>query len=91
MDGMTCCNCDHYIQHYALKGGRLYRVHCGHCTHARVRRKQPDTPACENFREGETDDKAFVSKHYLTKELLRFVLEMELLPEINDYPDIQHS
>ena len=90
MDGMACCNCDHYIRHYALKGGRLYRVHCGHCTYTRVRRKQPDTPACENFREGEPDDKAFVSKHYLTKELLRFVLEMELLPEIEEHPEIQH-
>ena len=90
MDGMACCNCDHYIRHYALKGGRLYRVHCGHCTYTRVRRKQPETPACETFREGEPDDQAFVSKHYLTKELLRFVLEMELLPEIEEHPEIQH-
>ena len=45
----------------------------------------PDAQACQNFIPGEADEEAFASKEYLSKELLKYVLEMELLPEIDDY------
>ena len=90
MDGQTCRNCSFYLQHYALKDGQLFRVHCGHCTFSRVRRKQPDASACENFQMREVDEDAFVTKNYLCKELLRHVLNMELLPDIKEYSEIQH-
>ena len=50
----------------------------------RVRKKQPDTSACENYRPGGTNEAAFVTKEYLRKELLSDVLNMELLPDIQD-------
>ena len=84
MENRVCGRCGHYLQHYGLTGGKLFRVHCGHCIFSKVRRKQPDTMACENFREAEPDENAFVSKEYLSKELLHYVLNMELLPDIQD-------
>lgn len=95
MEGNACRNCRFYIQHYGLKNGQLFRVHCGHCTFSRARRRKPDTAACENFQPGETDEEAFVTRTYLSKELLRYVLDMELLPEIKEFDSgclgMQHS
>ena len=87
MDGKTCGSCNFYLRHYALKNGQLFRVYCGHCTRPRVRRKQPDTTACEYYQAGEMDTEAFVTKEYLSKELLHHVLNMELLPDIKEYSE----
>ena len=84
MEDQRCRNCNFFIQHYALKDGQLFRVHCGHCTFSRVRRKQPDTSVCENYKPGGANEDAFVTKEYLCKELLSYVLNMELLPDIQD-------
>jgi hypothetical protein len=51
-----------------------------------MRRKRPDTPGCECFEFGADPTDAFVTKEYLSRELLRYVLNMELLPEIGDEP-----
>ena len=84
MDEKQCRNCQHYLQHFALKGNRLLRVYCGHCIFIRAKRKHPDTKACENFIPGSAPEEAFASKEYLSKELLQHVLNMDLLPEIED-------
>jgi len=46
--------------------------------------KKPDTPACNNYLPGPLQEDAFVSREYLSKELLNYVLTLELLPEIED-------
>ena len=82
MSERRCKECKYFMQHYGLDGGKLFKVYCGHCCYLRVRRKQPDSKACGDFVEGERNEEKFVTKEYLTKELLKYVLEMELLPEM---------
>ena len=82
MDEKQCKTCQHFMQHLALNGRRIFRVNCGHCAFGRVRRKLPDSKACENHIVGSSPEEAFVSKEYLSKELLKYVLNLDLLPEI---------
>lgn len=84
MNENQCKYCQYYLQHLALNKRRLFRVCCGHCTFGKSKRKQPDAKACENFTPGEPPEDAFASKEYLSKELLQYVLSLELLPEIED-------
>lgn len=76
--------CQHYLQHFALNKRRIFRVNCGHCTFGRPKRKLPDTNACENYICGPVPEDAFASKEYLSKELLQYVLSLDLLPEIEE-------
>lgn len=40
-----CINCEHYHQHYNVKGDK---VQCGHCTYPRLKTRMPyDT--CDSF------------------------------------------
>ena len=84
MDEKICQNCKHFYQHYTLDEKKILRVYCGHCGFRKVIRKRPDTCACEYFAQVESKEKAFVSKEYLSKELLRHLLQMDLLPEIGE-------
>ena len=77
-----CENCQHYMQHFALNKRRIFRVQCGHCTFARPKRKRPDAKACEHYTPGRPPEDAFATKEYLSKELLQYVLGLELLPAI---------
>ena len=77
-----CKDCVHFLQHYALSGGKLYRVYCGHCTLQRAKRRRPDADACDAFVYAAPDEDAFVTREYLSKELLRYVCSLELLPPI---------
>ena len=86
METKSCKMCTHYIQHYGLGKNKLFRIHCGHCTFGKAKRKLPDAPACQNFTPGEPDEEAFANKEFLTKALLKRVLEMELLPQIDESP-----
>lgn len=86
MKERICKNCKHFRQHYGLDERRLFRVYCGHCVLSRMKKKRPDTPGCEHFEQGSEPSDAFVTKAYLSRELLRYVLNMELLPEIGDEP-----
>ena len=86
MDSKVCSQCAHFRQHYAVSEGRVFRVYCGHCVAAKPRRKRPDAKGCAQFAPGEKDTDAFADKEYLTKALLQYVMEMELLPEIADDP-----
>ena len=85
MDKKTCQNCIHYIQHYVLQEGKLIRIFCGHCTcNKRLKTKRPDAAACEHHAPTSPDEEAFADKKYLTKKLLQYMLDMELLPPIEE-------
>ena len=79
-----CKDCQYYLQHYTLDKRRMFRVYCGHCTKTRHKRKLPDTKVCEHFVPGSLQEDAFVTKEYLSKELLQYMLGLELLPEIEN-------
>lgn len=82
MDQNTCSTCVYYQQHYALGQRKIFRVHCGHCIYTRVRKKRPNSKICENYVQADDSEKPFVTKEYLSKALLEYVLNLELLPEI---------
>lgn len=84
MDKRICKNCVHFCQHYALDQRKIFRVYCGHCTLRRARKRQPDAVACEFFSSAPPDEYAFATKEYLSKELVQYLLRLELLPEIRD-------
>ena len=83
MENNQCKNCQYYLEHFALNKRRLFRVNCGHCTFSRAKRKQPHAKACSNFIYAPGPEDAFASKEYLSKELLQYVLNLDLLPEID--------
>jgi len=80
----SCKDCAHYRRHYIFDKRRIFRIYCGHCIFTKVSRKRPDSKICEHFILSNTDESAFVSKEYLSKELLQYLLNLELLPEISD-------
>ena len=84
MDDKQCQKCKYYLRHYTLDKRKIFRVYCGHCTYPRPRTKKPDAKACENFIPGTASEDAFASKEYLSKELLQYLLNLEMLPEIED-------
>jgi len=86
MQTKQCKNCTHFWQHYALSNRRIFRVYCGHCTFTKPKRKRPDHAACEHFEPAPSDEAAFVNKEYLSKELLQYLLQLELLPPIVEDP-----
>ena len=83
MEAYKCHQCQFFRQHYGLDDKKIFRVYCGHCTQGRKPRRKPDQIACDAFVLADKKD-PFVTKEYLSKELLRYVLEMELLPEVLD-------
>ena len=84
MDGTTCNSCMYFKQHYALDERTIFRVYCGHCTYQSVRSKRPDAKICKNYIYKKPDENAFVSKEYLSKRLLEYMLKLELFPTIKD-------
>lgn len=84
MEKKQCKDCAHFCQHYALDKRKIYWIYCGHCKQGKVKSKRPDAAACDNFQQGDRDEAAFVSKEYLSKELLRYLLNLELLPPIEN-------
>lgn len=85
MNDRQCRECQYFHQHYTTDYQRIFCVYCGHCTHGRIKKKNPDTKACEYFVYAPPVEDFFVTKEYLSKELLRRVLDMELLPEIVEF------
>ena len=84
MNKNQCCTCMYFHQHYTFDRKKIFRVHCGHCTMPKVKTKRPTAKACEHYERREPDENAFVSKEYLSHALLQYMLELELLPEIQD-------
>ena len=84
MSEHRCRECQHYMQHYTINSKRIFRVCCGHCSFPSQKRKRPEGKACEHFSPGSPQEEAFVSKEYLSKELLQYMMKLELLPDIED-------
>ena len=84
MEEKQCKECRFYLQHYTFDQKKIFRVYCGHCTITKVKRKRPDAKACENFIQGSPYEEAFASKEYLSKELLKYLISLDLLPEIEE-------
>ena len=84
MEEKKCKDCAHYLQHYAFLSCKLTRIHCGHCVLHRSKSRRPDAAACQHYIQGNSDEEAFVSREFLSKALLQYVLRMELLPPIPD-------
>ena len=84
MEQSTCSSCAYFKQHYALDKRKIYRVYCGHCTQIRAKTKRPDAKSCEQYIYKEPDEDAFVTKEYLSKELLAYITRLDLLPQIGD-------
>ena len=82
LETKSCKNCGHFHQHYALDERKLHWVDCGHCGMDCIKRKKPDGKICKDFIPAEPDEAAFVSKEYLSKELLQYMMQLELLPKI---------
>ena len=82
MEGKTCAQCMHFLQHYGLRNHKLYKLYCGHCVAVSVKHRRPDAKACASYLQGVADEDAFVTKEYLSHRLLEHVLQMELLPEV---------
>lgn len=78
----TCKDCTHFRQHYILDEQSCTAVPCGHCTQPRLKHRRPDAKACTQFAAGDhpLPDRAKVV-HYLTTELLEYILSLELPPE----------
>ena len=83
-ENQTCQKCEHFRRHYGVDGTRIFRLHCGHCVLPRMKNKKPDQAACEKFVQKENKEKDFVSKEYLSKTLLDWFRQLELLPEIQE-------
>ena len=78
----SCIQCQHFRQHYTFDNRKIFRVYCGHCTYKSAKHKKPDATACGNYTPRPPQEEVFVTKEYLTKELLQYMLTLELLPEI---------
>ena len=88
MNDTTCASCVYYKQHYILDGKKIIRIFCGHCTLKKKnsfhRSRRSFAPICEEYIPGTSDEEAFVSQEYLSKALLDRVLNLPLLPTIED-------
>ena len=84
MENQICQNCKYFRQHYGLDGTKIFRLHCGHCVLSHLRTKKPYQKACAEFVQGENKEKEFVSKEYLSKFLLDWIQQLELMPEIRE-------
>lgn len=86
MEDKKSKTCAYFRQHYGLDGERLFSLYCGHCAkakgQARKKGKKPDSTACEQYEQAPPATEAFVSREYLSKALLHYVLRLPLLPEI---------
>ena len=84
MDQKTCSTCVYYRQHYVFDQRKIFRIYCGHCTYQKPKIKRPDSKICEKYMQSAPDKEAFVTKEYLSKALLEYMLKLDLLPEIQD-------
>lgn len=82
MQQNTCDSCAHYRRHYVLVERKIIQIHCGHCTNGKMKSKRPTAKACEAYIPAEPPENAFVSKEYLSKELLAYMIKLELLPPV---------
>ena len=84
MDKKQCKTCQYFRQHFGMDQRKIFRIYCGHCVFAGSKRKQPDAIACDHYQPGSVPEDAFATKEYLSKELLQYLLNLELMPQIED-------
>ena len=89
MNNTFCNTCAHFRQHYTFNRRKIFRVNCGHCTYQKVKTKRPDSKACDGYLLSASMENSFATKEYLSKELLEYMLRLELLPEIYDIAEEQ--
>ncbi len=82
MDKQRCKDCQNFYQHYIFSDGRWRWTSCGHCAVVRVKKRSPYDLACEHFVQGAPLEEKFITKEYLYKALLQYVLQLDLPPEI---------
>ena len=83
MEAVKCKTCQHFHQHYILDRQSCRAVNCGHCTHPGLKHRKPEQPACSLYAPGtgpDLPDRLEVI-HYLTVDLLQYILQLELPPE----------
>lgn len=81
MTEKTCQSCHHFIQHYGIFDGIVRKIYCGHCTHPKHQSKRPDRKACADYAADPSQTGTLVTKRFLTKELLTYVLNLDLWPD----------
>jgi len=50
----------------------------------KVKSKRPDAAACDQYSLAKPHEEVFVTKEYLSKELLQYLLNLELCPTIEN-------
>lgn len=55
LEEKTCKSCKHFRQHFIKLGRRYQEISYGHCVYPRLKKREADTPACNNFSERKKD------------------------------------
>lgn len=82
MEQNMCKDCIYYRQHYTFDQRKIFQVYCGRCTKLSAKKRRPDSKGCEHYVQREFAEDPFVSKEYLSKALLEYMLKLDLLPVI---------
>lgn len=82
MNDQSCKDCRFFLQHYILDEQSCTAINCGHCTHRRLKHRQPDTPGRSHFLPRGTPPPMPATKHFLSLELLRWVQSLDFPPEV---------
>ena len=84
MNTSVCKNCIHYIRHYIVDKKHYAAINCGHCVYPMLKTRKPNTAACKNFvlrEEPLSLPDRNETLHFLTKEVLEYIMSLELPPE----------
>ena len=86
MEQNTCQDCVHFKQHYHLTERYGFWVDCGHCVFPGIKHRKASAKACERFSEREKPDQPDREKtlRYLTTDILKWIMELELPPVIEE-------
>lgn len=87
MPDLFCGNCAHYRQHYILSKACCEGVNCGHCVYPRLKHRKPNDKVCTNYQyrnnpPGLPNRQQVIQ--FLTKEMLQYILSIDLPPEIKN-------
>lgn len=83
MDAAKCKACQHFRQHYTVDKAGYRAIGCGHCVTPRLKHRKPEESVCSFFVPRCSDDLPDRQEvvHFLTTEMLQFILQLELPPE----------
>jgi len=89
IDKRSCTNCGHFVQHYAITGGRIHNVVCGHCLIRKLTPKQlksfPFVDGCEEWtNEKEKIKRDLVNVENVLRDMANGIKQIEtVLEELN--------